>query len=81
MAITDKDIQIVNLLLPIVVTEIPKLVQFFMSLNTKEGAATAAQIVIATDHMLEVDAIVKDRARRALLETGLATDPGNGIGG
>ena len=39
----DKTIQLVNLLLPIAVTEIPKLVQFFMGLGTR-GQETAAQI-------------------------------------
>jgi hypothetical protein len=78
--INDKTIQLVDLLLPIAVSEIPKLVGFFMSLGTKEGAATAQQIVEAADHMLEVDAVVRDRARRALLEAGM-TDPGNGVGG
>jgi hypothetical protein len=78
--IDDKTVQLADLLLPIAVSEIPKLVKFFMSLGTPQGAATAAQIVAATEHMEGVDAIVKDRARRAMLEAGFATDPGNGVG-
>lgn len=65
-----KTIQLVNLLLPIAVSEIPKLVQFFMGLGN-QGQATAAQIVAAVEHMEEVDAIVKDRMRKALAEAGL----------
>lgn len=63
-------VQLVNLLLPIAVSEIPKLVQFFMSLG-KQGQATAAQIVAAVEHMEEVDAVVKDRMRKALAEAGV----------
>lgn len=66
----EQSIQLVNLLLPIAVSEIPKLVQFFMSLG-KQGQATAAQIVAAVEHMEEVDAVVKDRMRKALAEAGL----------
>ena len=63
-------IQLVNLLLPIAVSEITKLVQFLMSLG-KQGQVTAAQIVAAVEHMEEVDAVVKDRARKALAEAGV----------